>query len=339
MSPAWAKYWRAPICRTEYMISLPKLSVLRPQRSFVNTILRKIFPNVPSCSQEVKTHVDRGLIIKRRMGGPMLAAKHSYFQYVKDIQHPLFLRLNLDGFNQEKTQKFLEQHQFSKVNEEIFSALKEQYPSHYRLLTLKKASSRVAKHMGPFPSPSSWNSEDIILKKGYQLYRFQGHALMVYSPFYPEWELGVHGEFGTSQNQTVYRIILNRFLGLAGAPLGICGFWGAYGESGVVVMDKISSLGEAIFIDLKNDCVLTMEGPKPLGRKFGFIRLDASLRGGHRRMSGEELLGFLSSHCVFLDPKGLSLPVRQMVNNFSLHYQGWIYPPSHFTPQEKSMAL
>ena len=288
---------------------------------------------MPPCSQEVGTQVDR-VYHKRRMRGPMSAPKSSYFQYVKDVQHPIFLCLNLDEFNQEKTQKFLEQHQFSKVDEESFSALKEQYPDHYRILTLKKASSRVARHMGPLPRPDDWDSEDIIPQEGYRLYRFQGHALMVYSLLYPEWELGVHGEFGTSQNQTIYRIILNRFLGLAGAPLGICGLWGVYGDSGVVVMDKISSLGEAIFMDLKNDCVLTMEGPRPLGKHFSFIRLDANLRGGPRRMSGEELLSFLSSHCVFLDTKGLGLPIRQMVHNFSLHYQGWIYPPPILLPKK-----
>lgn len=269
----------------------------------------------------------------------MSEKKYTYFQYVKDMRYPIFIRLDLAEFTPEKVQEFLEQQQFSKISEQDLAPFPDQHPDHYRILTIKKVHSRVARHMGRLPEADYLGAEKITSRKGYRLYRFQGHGLMVYSFLFHNWELGVHQEFGQTKYQTAHRIILNRFLALALGPLGVCGFWGVCGNEGAVIMKKLPTLGEAIFIDLQNDCILTLEGSRPLGPYFTFIRLDAHLSGGSRRMPAEELLGLLSTHCVFFDYEGLSVPIRQMIHYFSLNYRGQVYPQSHFASQQKQVAV
>ena len=293
----------------------------------------------------------------RRRSGEMMfnsAKKYTYFQYVKNMSYPIFIRVStadmadLGKGNQpgqeNGLEEFLQQLQFSKVSEKEFITVRDQNRDCYRILTIKRAGPRVTQYVGPAQRPDYLGEEKIISQgEGYRLYRFRGHGLMVYSFLCHDWELGVHQEFGGPLHETAYRIILGRFLALALAPLGICGFWGVCVDDAMVVMKRSAALGEAVFIDLAKSCLLVPEGVRPLDPGLSFIRLIDNLRGGsHRVMAAEELLSFLSTHCVFFDYNGLSVPIRQIIYNLSLNYRGNIYPKSRFAsniPKHKQMSI
>ncbi|MCY4643477.1 MAG: hypothetical protein OXB88_02570 [Bacteriovoracales bacterium] len=283
---------------------------------------------------------------EKAMGGEVAGEKFSYFQYVREMGYPVFVRIELQEEGAQapfewaqEAKTFLEEQRFDEIEEEEFVRVRDQGPDSYRLLTIKRAGPRVVKHLGVFQSSSPYGAEKIIPREGYRFYRFQGHGVMVYSFSFSEWELGICEDLGTRQYRTIHGIILNRFLALALAPLGICGFWGILTKEGLVIMRRFSSLGEAVFIDLQKNCLLSSEGPKRFNAHFSFIRLGSGERVRKQVMGIEELLGFLSSHCVFFDHGGLNVPVRQMLHTLSIHYRGEIYPKSKFNPPREDMAV
>jgi hypothetical protein len=79
--------------------------------------------------------------------------------------------------------------------------------------------------------------------------------------------------------------------------------------------------------------MISCDGVKKLRPHFKILRLDPSLRGRNIRMTSEELLSFLSSHCSYLDSAGLSIPVRQMIQALSKMTEGLIHPQESFRPR------
>ena len=266
----------------------------------------------------------------------MIEKSFEYFQYVTQMDCPIFLRCERpDSTEQAQAlQDFLEQQQFCSISYGQFQHYSNAAADHYRVLTIRQASARVARHLGHPEYSEGLQREQIIAQKGHWLYRLVGHGVMVYSRDFADWELGLCRPLGDSASHTIHRIILNRFLAWALAPLGICGFWGVCCDEGVVVMKKTMTLGEACFLDLGNDCLISSKGVKTLDANFCFIRLSSSLREGRRMMSAEQLLSFLSAHCAFFQQQGESRLVRQMIEGLCLNYRGRIYPRAHLLPQD-----
>ena len=95
----------------------------------------------------------------------------------------------------------------------------------------------------------------------------------------------------------------------------------------------IESKGEAVFIDVKALQMLSIDGVKKLRPHFKILRLDSTLHGRNIKMSTEELLSFLSSHCTYLDSSGLSVPVRQVIQTLSKMTEGLVHPEESFRPR------
>ncbi len=148
-----------------------------------------------------------------------------------------------------------------------------------------------------------------------------------------EWQLAAFDDFGSTEHDLDYKIILNRFLSWSLAPLGIVGFWGVPVDDGVVVMRQNKSQGEAVYLDIFNGNVISLDGYKKISARFKIMRLNSTLHGRNIVMTNEELLSFLTTHVSYFDYSGPSVPVRQIIQAISKKFQGLLHPEESFRPR------
>ena len=115
--------------------------------------------------------------------------------------------------------------------------------------------------------------------------------------------------------------------------MGIVGFWGVPVDEGVVVMKQHESRGESVYIDIKRQNVITVDGVKKIKGRFKVLRLDPTLKGRNVAMTAEEFLSFLSFHCNYFDYVGPSLPIRQMITSLPSYAVGLVHPRESFKPR------
>ena len=101
----------------------------------------------------------------------------------------------------------------------------------------------------------------------------------------------------------------------------------------MVVQRYSESKGEAVFIDVKNERVITQDGVKKLTTRYKMLRLDPTLKNRNIKMTSEELLSFLTSHCTYFDTNGLTVPVRQMIQVVTRSTEGLYHPEESFKPR------
>lgn len=264
--------------------------------------------------------------------------KKTYFQYQKEMNLPLFVAVDQGGFDSTLAD-FLVSMKFVKLvdKEEVAAIETIKTNKMARCLSITEASPIVARQIEATMESDRYGLESITPKPGYQVYRYKNVGLMVYSFGAKVWELGCHSDFGSlkssAENKLASRIVINRFLSWALVSYGILGLWGVTVDGGVVLQRSKESKGEAVFIDVVGHRVLTLDGVKKMGSKFKVLRLDSTLKGRNIKMSSEELLSFLSAHCSYFDYKGLSIPVRQMIQTMARNSEGLIHPEESFRPR------
>lgn len=258
----------------------------------------------------------------------------TYFHYQKDLNLPIYLSVDLSTFGV-RFGEFLTEFQFYKLNdkEEAAALIEMKKNNNARLLHISEASLVVSKQINGMRDSDYYGVESITPKDGYRVYRYKDYGLMVYSFSAKEWKLGCHKDFGSADCLVPSRIIINRFLSWALVVHGVVGFWGVNAQESMVAQKVLVSKGEAVFIDITNQRMMTLEGVKILRPEFKILRLDPVLKGKNIRMTGEELLCFLSSHCTYLDSSGLSVPIRQMIQVLSKTTVGLLHPEESFRPR------
>lgn len=261
-------------------------------------------------------------------------SKKTYFQYQKDLALPIYISADLTTF-ENNLSDFLVKMKFFKLNEkEEATALSElKKNNHARILHITEASPIVTKQIQGNMESDRYGAESIIPKEGYRVYRHKDAGLMVYSFASKEWQLGCYKNFGSHQSIFAAKMIINRFLSWALVPHGIVGLWGVSVDEGMVAQKPIETQGEVVFIDVVGLRMITVDGVKKLRSHFKILRLDPTLKGRNIKMSSEELLGFLSANCSYLDSSGLSIPVRQMIQALSKMSEGLVHPQESFRPR------
>lgn len=264
------------------------------------------------------------------------------FQYHDQRNFPVYV--GVQGFGEDEALtdilKILEQMKFSELSpkevESIPTRLESEVQS--RMLVLKPASSKVAAQIESASRSDRFGFESVLPKTGYKVYRFKGMALMVYSYAADVWECGITEAFGQGDSGIfAARTVINRFLSWALAPHGVIGFWGVPVKEGMVVLKQSDSQAEVVFVDMNEKSMLSMDGKKSLPLRFRILRLDNKLSGRNIRMTSDELLSFLSVHSSFLDPTGLSRPMRQLLQALSRSAEGLIHPRESFQTREESL--
>jgi len=258
----------------------------------------------------------------------------TYFQYYKDLNIPIFIKLSLADFEIDMA-SFLNEICFSQISSQEFKKFEETVKdkSKIKILRFSEATPAVAQNIHFFHEGDLFGLESITYKKNYKIYRYKGISIGIFSVGAREWELGCFSNFGISASKAACVTIINRFLSWGLSSSGVVGFWGVPVDEGVVVMNQHDSKGEAVFFDLYKNVVYTMDGVKKLGPGFVIMRLDRILRNRNIRMSSSELASFLAVNCCYFDTDGLSLPIRQMIRTISLNISGLIHPKENFKPR------
>ena len=260
--------------------------------------------------------------------------KKTYFQYQKDLGLPIYITVDLSSFDP-SFQEFLSKMKFIKLSDkeekEVHGVIGKNNLA--RILNISEATPVLAKQIQSSMESDRYGTESIIPKQGYRVYRHKDVGLMVYSYAAREWSFGCYKDFGSASVLVSSRIMINRFLSWALAPFGIIGLWGVTADEAIVAQKPIDSNGEAVFIDVKGLQMISVDGLKKLRPHFKILRLDSTLHGRNIKMTTEELLSFLSSHCTYLDSSGLSVPVRQVIQALSKMTEGLVHPRESFRPR------
>ncbi len=264
------------------------------------------------------------------------------FQYHDQKGYPVFVGFQGYGEDESLTSlmKILEQMKFSELSPKETEGLSTRLETETqaRILVLRPASSKVASQIESASQSDRYGYESVLPKSGYKVYRFKGMALMVYSYAAHTWECGVTDAFGMGDNGIfAARTVINRFLSWALAPHGVVGFWGVPVKEGLVILKQAESQAEAVYVDMNDKSLLSMDGRKPIPLRFRIMRLDNKLKGRNIRMTSDELLSYLSVNSSFLDPSGHSRPMRQLLQALSRSAEGLIHPRESFQTREESL--
>lgn len=258
----------------------------------------------------------------------------TYFQYHRDLKYPVYIKVQLNQFDP-SLPNLLSKMNFISLNDEEVKSIDQQLDDEpkARVLTLKVASNRVARHVDFAIESDRYGQESIIPKEGYRLYRYKNMGLMVYSFVTQNWELGAHVKFGAEDQSHISRIMLNRFLAWSLYQFSIIGVWGVPVDEGVVILGQKESLGEAVYIDLKNFKVISEDGVSSFPSRFKILRLDSTLKDRYIIMNQGQLSSFLATQSTFLDYSGLHVPVRQLIKTLSTMSEGVVHPRDLFRPR------
>ncbi|MEI8346569.1 MAG: hypothetical protein WCG27_03825 [Pseudomonadota bacterium] len=275
-----------------------------------------------------------GLFGKKKEKEIIIDENLAYYQFFKSLNIPVYLQCEKAMATQEWS-TFLKQHQFEELNKD---ELKKMLPSlnktrHARVLKIVEATPTVAQQIDMIQEQDRYGEESITPRDMFKVYRYKGHGLIMYSALAREWNCGLVLDGKFEDKKLVLRSILNRYLSWALAPLGMVGFWGVPVDQGVVVLKQAESFGEAFFVDLANHRVLTVDGMGKIKSHFKMMRLDPMLKGRNIRMSNEELLSYLTIHCVYFDYPNLSVPIRQLIQEIAKTAEGLVHPRENFKPR------
>jgi hypothetical protein len=261
-------------------------------------------------------------------------SKKFYYQYQKELGLPIFICMDPLAFDQ-RFQEFVNEMKFTKLNdkEEIEAKKKIQTEKHARVLLISEATPPVSRQIQGTSESDRYGMESITPKDNYHVYRYKNNALMIYSFGAREWQLGCYANLASKDNLLAARTIINRYLSWALSPLGILGLWGVTIDDGIVAQRASDSKGEAVFIEMSKQRLLSVEGVKKIGPKFKILRLDPTLHNRNIRMTNEEFVSFLYSHCTYFDYVGPTVPVRQLIQSLAKNVMGLVHPQESFRPR------
>ena len=244
------------------------------------------------------------------------------FRLRKDLDYPVYLKVDLSGF-EEGMKAFIFNSGFELMEgiseDDILDLLGK--ASYSRILSITLASNSVMRHVDQAQESDLYGLESLVPREGYSVYRYKREGIIVYSSSASVWKLGCRSNFGEMSGEIkAYKIILNRFLSWALAPMGVVGFWGRYSNSELELLKQNDSDGELVFLDMYRNIGFNNKTFWTLGPEFRMVKRDStglnSLKEGHV-ISQEEFISLLSMNCSFFDYKGLSLPIRQMIQRIS----------------------
>lgn len=252
-----------------------------------------------------------------------------YFQYHKGADLPVFVSYEAANYGPEISTA-LSRMKFTEVTVDDYEAAVKQSP-YARLLTIEEASAGVSRQIMYAQASDRYGNESIVPKDGYRIYRHKGVAVIIYAFSAREWSLGFTGHFGHDEKE--FRVVMNRYLSWALAPLGIVGFWGSPVDEGIVVMNQRESEGEVVFIDVRGRRTFSIDGSDRMKSNFRIIRLDGTLHKRNIIMKNSEVMAFLSATTSFIDSQGLSVGVRQLIQALAREVEGLVHPRESFKPR------
>ena len=261
----------------------------------------------------------------------MAEKKLTYFQYQKSLHMPIYVRANLEHFDP-FLPKLLDEMSFERLSEEEAVEVPERVERKVggRLLTLEEASPIAAKKIDFMGELGMYGDESVVPGYGCRVYRYRSVAMMPYSYQSPLWGLGCFKDFGSEGKIVSSRIVLNRFLSYALAPMGILGFWAESLNEGMALLTQKRSLGKVVFVDVKNESVLVSGGFARMGSRFKVFRMGSQYLNRDVQMKPEALISCLFAHLAYMDYGESVVPVRQVIQMLAKLVTGVDCSPSNF---------
>lgn len=240
--------------------------------------------------------------------------KYTYYQYAKELALPVYIRLRVAEFDPEIV-GFLQVMNFTELGEKESEQAQQNIASNQlaKVLTIDEATPMVAAQIRSNFDNDKYGKESIVQKPGYNVYRYKNMAMIVLSLASNEWLMGAFPEFGHSDKDYESRVVLNRYLSWALAPMGIAGFWGRKVREGIVLARMHEVNAEAVFIDYRNHKILTMHEAYNLRKSEIFIKLDPLHKSGPVKMKTEEVQAFLAIHTSYFGANGMPHALRQVI--------------------------
>ena len=250
-----------------------------------------------------------------------------WFVFQKDLNLPIYIRCSLDEFHPNLV-AFLSSMKFTELSEKEVHETKTQMKSNTnaRILEIKLSNAAVAQQIRFAIESDMYGVESIVPRDGHRVYRYKEVAIILYSFGLGEWVLGCFKNFGTGEDKTAYKCVLNRYLSWALAPMGIVGFWGKVTDAGIVVLKQRESQGEALFLDIQGHRSISSNGIEALHAGSKILRRDDTLgKGQVVRMQREQLTSFLLQYTSYLDYSGPSVSIKQALQEIGQGLEGVIY--------------
>lgn len=240
--------------------------------------------------------------------------KYTYYQFFKDQAVPVYIRLRIAEFDPEIS-GFLQIMNFTELDSKEGEQAEQNIASsqHAKVLTIDEATPMVASQIRSNFQDDKYGKESIVQKPGYNVYRYKNMAMIVLSLASNEWLMGTFPEFGQNQKEYECRVIINRYLSWALAPMGIAGFWGKKLKEGILLGRMHEMNGNAIFVDYRNHKLFTAREVTSLRRSESFIKIDPLHKSVPAKMRFEDAQAFLAIHSAYFGANGMPLVNRQVI--------------------------
>jgi hypothetical protein len=253
------------------------------------------------------------------------------FHYRPELGLPIYLAVRLGDFESNLT-GLLTSLGFSIAPSMDDQSLDKELASHphARILKIELAGARVAAQIRGMQESDRYGKESLLPHQGYKVYRLKDRCLMMFSFGAEVWRAGVFQDFGSAneaikeEHRVADRLILGRYLSWALSSFGIVGLFGKVEDGSIRLLKPRESRGQMLFVDWRNERILTETGIVPIGANADIIRFDSALKKGQRRqMRAEQLLSALSAHTTYLSYDGPSAPVRQVFQSMATTLPGF----------------
>ncbi len=238
-----------------------------------------------------------------------------YFQYRKNHQYPVFLRIQTADLNPKFSHLFQEMGfaQLADTESKKISLQK----AHTRILSIQHASPRVQMQIN-VSDLDRYGNEVLSLQQGLPVYCYRKVGLMAFPMGKTLWDLAIHQDISTTEQMVGFRAILVRYLAQSLSEMGVLCYWGTMREDHVLIMKQTQSFGEAVLIDLAKKVIFSNGGELKIGSSLKIIRKDKDVRVA-AAMGREELISFLSVSTCLLSFSGLTPSMRKSIYDLSLN--------------------
>ncbi|MBY0516402.1 MAG: hypothetical protein K2P81_05810 [Bacteriovoracaceae bacterium] len=236
------------------------------------------------------------------------STKPVFYQWQKSTGYPIFLRLSKD-LHEGRMQKLVNDLGFQEIAEVDHRKVSVTRPG-TKILTLTRASTRVTQQVMLKDSLDKFGSETLNYQGNAQIYLYRKIGMMVFSPTTSMWELGLASSLETTEELMGLRVMLNRYLAWALAPMSVIGFWGVSTNEGLVAMKQSQSFGEVVFVDMEKKIMHASGGSRPLEAEFTILRADKAGPTG-RQIPPEELVSFLNTSNIYFTHMGLPQTLKK----------------------------
>ena len=255
-----------------------------------------------------------------------------YFQWQKSSAYPVFIKLPksmLEG----RLEKLLTDLGLEELTPQEQKKISIQRHG-IKVISMSKASNRVSQQVMLTDSTDMFGHEVLSYHGGAHVYTYRKIGMMVFSHTTSFWEMGIASQLETTEELMGLRVMINRGLSWALAPIGLIGFWGVVTAEGFVAMKQSQSFGEVVFVDTDREMIFSSNGATKMESGFTVFRADKS--GAYGKLIGpEELISFLSTSNTYFSHMNLPHPLRRAAMKLGTSVKGvW----SGYSAQSESLS-